>query len=474
MKIKVSKRDIIWSYIGVMFSIGSAFLKLPFILFFLTADELGLWYIFLAISGIVRLFDFGFTPTFARNIAYCWSGAEKLTKEGCVYGESKKVNYRLLKTVISTCKVQYGIISIAALLLSSTLGTWYVFHVSNGLSGNDHLIAWGIFCVAIFLNLYYGYFAALLRGVGAVSKINQAMVFSNVIQIVFSILLLYLGFGLIASAIGFLINGLLLGLLCRKYFLKYENLSNKLTQIKEKTTKKEIIELYKIMSFNAYRDGLVSFSHFLGSQATTIISSLFLSLTETAIYSLSLQLINIISSVSSALIMASHPALQSAYINQDKITQRKLVAKGISLFYILYSIGVIAVILIGFPLIQLLGLDMAYNIPIFLGLSLYTFLWTQQVLFAAFISNTNRILYMKSFLVSSVFGTIASLLLMGYFGMGLWGLIIGPGVIQLAYNNWKWVHFFTRELDITLFELLRNGIADWKSDVFLRVKHVKK
>lgn len=76
MKIVASKWDIIWNYIGTLFSLSSSFILLPFVLIFLSPSELGLWYVFLAVNGLVSMFDFGFDPTFARNIAYAWSGAD--------------------------------------------------------------------------------------------------------------------------------------------------------------------------------------------------------------------------------------------------------------------------------------------------------------------------------------------------------------------------------------------------------------
>ena len=64
MGIKAKKKDIVWNYIGIFFSMGANFLILPFMLWFLDADSIGLWYVYLSIGGIAALFDFGFNPTF--------------------------------------------------------------------------------------------------------------------------------------------------------------------------------------------------------------------------------------------------------------------------------------------------------------------------------------------------------------------------------------------------------------------------
>ena len=91
MKINITKRDIIWSYIGTILSMGSNFLMLPMIIFYMNDSMVGLWYVFASIGTIATLFDFGFSVTFARNITYCWSGANKLKKEDVEFIENKEI-----------------------------------------------------------------------------------------------------------------------------------------------------------------------------------------------------------------------------------------------------------------------------------------------------------------------------------------------------------------------------------------------
>ena len=71
MKVRISKKDVIWSYIGTLMSMGANLLLLPFLMYFLSDEMLGLWYVFASIGAIATLFDMGFSVTFARNITYC-------------------------------------------------------------------------------------------------------------------------------------------------------------------------------------------------------------------------------------------------------------------------------------------------------------------------------------------------------------------------------------------------------------------
>ena len=102
MQIGASRRDFLWNFGGTFFRMGSSFLLLPFLLAFLGDDELGLWYVFLAVSSFVTLFQAGFAPTFARNVAYCWSGARALSKRGVVRsGEGGEINWGLRSRVVA-------------------------------------------------------------------------------------------------------------------------------------------------------------------------------------------------------------------------------------------------------------------------------------------------------------------------------------------------------------------------------------
>lgn len=104
MKIQVTKSDVIWNYIGIIVSLGSNFILIPFLIAFLDTDMYGLWNVFISLGAISNLFDFGFNSIFSRNVAYCWSGVNELKKEDVVISEkNSKTNYKLMKQVIKTC-----------------------------------------------------------------------------------------------------------------------------------------------------------------------------------------------------------------------------------------------------------------------------------------------------------------------------------------------------------------------------------
>ena len=179
MEIHITKKDVLWGYIAQFFNIGAGILLLPVILKLLPADILGVWYIFLTISSLVQMIDFGFQPTFTRNVAYVFSGAVKLQAKGLDKGQTHldHPNYPLLKNMISVMKRFYGGISLLVIFLLLTAGSWYIDDRTNHIAANEEImISWFIYTTSTVLNLYYSYYNALLVGRGLVKENNQLII----------------------------------------------------------------------------------------------------------------------------------------------------------------------------------------------------------------------------------------------------------------------------------------------------------
>ena len=179
MEIHITKKDVLWGYIAQFFNIGAGILLLPVILKLLPADILGVWYIFLTISSLVQMIDFGFQPTFTRNVAYVFSGAVKLQAKGLDKGQTHldHPNYPLLKNMISVMKRFYGGISLLVIFLLLTAGSWYIDDRTDHIAANEEImISWFIYTTSTVLNLYYSYYNALLVGRGLVKENNQLII----------------------------------------------------------------------------------------------------------------------------------------------------------------------------------------------------------------------------------------------------------------------------------------------------------
>lgn len=392
------------------------------------------------------LFDFGFDPTFARNVAYVWSGATELSKNGAVFAKSsEKINTHLFIVLIRTCRFIYARIAIIAVIILGVFGSLYLINVVTNFSRLTNIIAWSLFCVSLGLNLYMGYYSALLRGIGKISEINKALIASRSTQFLVTVALLFLNGGLIAATFGFFVNGICFRVLCRRFFFKDDSIFALNAKI-DVVQKSEVTSLYRIISVNAFQDGQVAISSFITTQITALLAPLYLTITQVAAYSISIQLATALVSASAAYINTYHPAFQSAYLKNDLQTQQNIFKHGFCIYYTAVLIGLIGISIAVIPFLMYLKPQLKIDYDVFWVLSLYMILWQQQSIGASLIADTNKIPYVRAFKVSAVLGLLMIFLFCQYLNMGIWGLVLGPLLIQLSYNNWKWVLVVFRRL----------------------------
>ena len=141
---------------------------------------------FTSLSGIAALFDFGFTPSIARSMAYAFSGVTSIEIEGTGTSKVEMPNYLLMKKIIIACKLIYTFLATLALLISLVFGTIYVNHITSTILEGNYIFPWILYSIAIFFNILFGFYSVFLRGVGAVAEINISMFISRLLQIFLS------------------------------------------------------------------------------------------------------------------------------------------------------------------------------------------------------------------------------------------------------------------------------------------------
>ena len=464
------KTDVIWNYVGTIMSLASGFILLPLLLVFLSDTELGLWYVFLAVGNLTQLFEFGFHPTFSRNIVYCMSGARKLSKSGFDRSSVQEgIDWHLLKVLMSVAKSVFALIGLLTFIIVSIFGSMYVNIVSSDLTGFSHWIAWAIFCVAIFLNLYYLYALTFLRGIGDIAAENKAKTFARLAQLVLSAVLLPMGFGLIGAALGYFFNGLLLRFLALRQFRLHKDIIAGLNTSTALVSKHERKEVFDTVITISWRDGVVQLAGYCSTQATSILSSLFLGLSVTGTLSVLQQLANAVYAVSQSYVSTFYPSFQSSFAKGNLSLCKDIVGRGIFIYWLMVLVCTLGIIFIVFPVLPLFRPNIDLDIPLYIGLTVYLSLWQHQSIFCSFIISTNRIPYLWGYLISAVLCIASSSLLMGFFSLGAWGLILGQGVVQLAYNNWRWPQYLCRLMHISYTAVLILGLKYWTSKIYNKI-----
>lgn len=449
----INRKDVIWTYLGKFFTVGVNIILLPLVMAALSESELGLWYVFASISQIVSLFDFGFSATISRHMTYAFSGAGKLEKTYVTDSVFNKPNEQLMAEIIVTCRMVYLVISSTGLLVMSTAGTVYIYHVMHDDIQGTFLYAWGLYVISVFLNMFYGYWSALLHGIGAVSEQNRMAVISKVIQLLTAAVLLASGAGLTGFVLSYLVSGVSLRILGKIYFRKKTEVLN----LKETVRMSRVRNCFSVIWTTAWRDGLIMLSQYFSTQANTLLCAYYIDLKVTGVYGVVTQLVTVLSSVASAYFSAYQPQYSNACLIRDTAEQKRITCTTDFIYKIIFWSGMAATILFGLPVLRILRPDMEIEIPVLFFTGFFYYLYNQQGLFVSMIASSNRILCCRSYVVTAVCSFCCSLILVRNFQAGIWGIIAAGLITNLLYNNWKWPLFVLRELDISYLDIYREG-----------------
>lgn len=461
MIVRIKSIDILWNYLSTGFLLLVNVLWLPLLVYYMSPEMMGVWYIFVSIGGIADLFDLGFSPQISRTVAYSWSGAVHLQKIG-----AEKVNcdlepnYELLYAVMKTCKSLYLGIALLALVVMITGGSLYIYQITIDIENLDIYIAWIIYVISIFMNLYIGYYTVVLRGIGDLKHMSQSVIMAKLGMVIVGSVSLVLGYGILGLALTSLLSGFIQRYLCRYYLNKYHRLWECFLRMETKYhyTRRYIIDA---LWHNAWRDGLVTIASYFNRQLMILICGSLLTLAETGIFSLSTQIIGAILGIASGMSNSYIPSLQSAYAMKNKYLERLLIARSVTAYYLLSIIGIGFFVVMGVDIIQYIKSSFVLNVYLFILLSIHLFLLTRHQLSASYISTMNQLPYTISFIVSSVVSVFGSWIAIKYLGLGIYGLVLGPMVTQSIYNNWKWNLYINSKLDVSEIGLLQLGISEY-------------
>ena len=441
----IGKREIIWSYAGTAFMIGAGVILLPFILHKMPQETVGIWNIFQTITFLVMLLDFGFRPSFARNISYIFSGVKSLQKEGVAHADSdSEVDYGLLAGTLIAMRRFYRWIAIGVFALLATAGTAYFYYILQKYSGDrqDALIAWILLIAINCYNLYTFYYDALLTGKGYVTRTQQINMLGQTVYIGLAIGLIYAGFGLTAIVASQLISTIIRRVLTYRVFYTPALKEHLLAAIPQ-----EPKGILAAITPNAVKIGLTQLGGFMVNKSAILIGSAFLTLEEVACYGITMQVMDILARCAMVLYIAYMPRLAQCRANNDIVQLRKYYVWCTASFIAIFAAGGGIWLILGNPLLRLIGSQTLFLPTPLLGLALViALLEHNHAVSAGFIMADNKI----PFFIPSLASGAATVLLLWIFldplHMGLWGLIMAPGIAQLAYQNWKWPSVIIREL----------------------------
>lgn len=436
----IGKTDIIWSGLATIFKIGAGVLLFPLILRFLPTETVGIWTIFLAITSLSTLLDFGFSISFTRNIAYIFSGVNELKVNGFqrvdISCSESTVNYSLLKGAVVAMRWFYSRMAVLLLIILLFAGTAYLNLILKSYTGDrtEVYIAWVILCLLNTYNIYTLYYDALLQGLGLVKRYNQIVLIGNLVYLLVAAVLVLFGQGLIAIVLAQACSIVIIRYLSHRSFYT-KTIRNCLQSVDSYDYKYIIRQIYP----NAVKIGITSIGAFIIVKSATFIGALYLPLDAIASYGISMQLIGVAAALGNVYYKVYLPKVFQWRVEGDLARVREVYKHAVYAMVMAYIVSAISIIFLGDWALLLIKSKTPLLPQAMLGVALlFSFLENNHTMAAGFLLTKNEVPFFKAGIISALAALFLLFIFVGYFHFGVWGMILATGLVQAVYQNWKW------------------------------------
>ncbi|HTF19612.1 MAG TPA: O-unit flippase-like protein [Chryseolinea sp.] len=451
----VDRSAIYWNYGATFLKMASGAILLPFILRLMPAEKVAIWSLFTTITSFALLLDFGFQPSFARNVTYVFSGVKTLRSKGFVSPEvsGASVDYGLLNGLLAAMKWFYFRIAATVLLVLATAGTVYIYTILRNYhdSHQEVYIAWGVLCLLNSANLFTLYYDALLQGKGMVKRAKQIAVISQLAYLILALLLTILGFGLIAIVSSQAVSILVSRTLARRAFFTRE-----MDKLMSKAATVPTKDVLRTIFPNSAKMGLTSLGGFMIQKSALLIGSIYLPLAVIASYSITIQLINVIAGLAGIYVATYGPRLSHLRVVGDLEGMKKIYLKSqfVTLSTFLFA-GLVLVVL-GPHVLALIG-SKTVLLPATLTLiALATaFEQTNMSIAGDILLTKNEVPFFKPSLVSGICTIVLLIAVFSIFDLGILTMLLVPLAVDLSYQAWKWPWQVKEDLGMSFSDLYK-------------------
>jgi O-antigen/teichoic acid export membrane protein len=449
---EIGRKEVAWNFGATFMRVASGLLVLPLALRVLPNYEIGVYYLFIDLAALTAVLDFGFTNSFTRNVTYVFSGTNNLLSKGYVPADSEnqEINYGLLHSVIRAMKRYYLALTCVFIIIFVALSPFYFTKTLETYPQNvdtTHVwVSWWLVGLLTAYQLYTFYYSSLLMARGYVKQNQQIIVLGQAVRIVVCIVCLLCGFGLISMVIGQAVCDLLSRNLMHYVFYDKE-LKIKLFAPENKIIK--ISQTMKIMTPNAIKMGVVSVSSFAVNKLSTFVAPIYLSLATVGSFGLTKQMMTIISSLGIVWFTAFYPKITERRLKNENHHLKRMYIKGNLLLIVTYIVCGLGLIFVGPTLLKFFNskTDLLPTCFIFIFL-IISFLGSHQGLAVQILLTKNEVPFFRASIIEGISTVVLLYVFLKFTSLGVFSLILAPGISQIVYQNWKWVYEVWKELKI--------------------------
>lgn len=457
----ILNKNLHWGFISQFLSTGVNLLILPFVVYYLSSEEIGIWYNFSMLYALVLLLDFGISTTLTRNVAYAWAGCKAITSERLISRTATSANSVLLGQVFHASRKIYYYITLVAFFILSTIASYYIYKISSDADNqSDILISWIVYCFAMICNLYYFYWTPMLRGIGAVEVYYKSNCISKFIQFSLTILGLYFGFGLLAVSIAYLVSVVINRIYSKISFMRFISCSSVdlcLTSVDNKAVKEILINSKK----SIFKQGVISISNYMSDKVALVFVTVFLGLEASGSFGITVQALTVVSVIANVFYNTVAPKIIHSKVQGDSDTAYELLFRSLSYQVLIIVVFGIAAIFVGPYLLILFNSNTSFvDTYSMLIMLMYVLVFNYQLVNSNFIIMDNEFPMLIPYVITAIsFCALAYISLM--YISNIFTLVLIQLLCQLSYNAWKWPSYVSKGYKSDLLVFFKKTLVSW-------------
>lgn len=454
---QIGKKETLYGYVDVLIAQLANIIVLPIVLNRVCIEEYAFWSIFVSIQAFVALFESGFSVLVVRYTTYAISGAESIPVSGIPEVRKDYINYNLLKGIILVSKKYYLKITVLATAVLFAFSGYIFWKAKDMPNCSIIMISWVIFSVGIALNLYFTVYTAVIKGAGKIKELRIISITTNILQSLLKIGFVILNLGLLGIALAVMIV-----IIIKRFWIKAE--TKRIINLKDNKIRSVSYEEREQISFamhkNARQLGLSVVAQYIESQGTVLICSIFLPLDVVSKYGLTLQIINVISSVATTPTSTFQPLLNQSIVQKDKVrTQYYFSILTVVIMATYWGACFLAFLCVPTMLEIIKSNTELVGTTIFLIMTLYQYEIIMHQRATQLISYSNDQRYVKSYIVTAFVELLCAFITLGLLNGNI-TLYVGALAIVELFNFIVWQRFACKMVDSSIWGLINCGMKN--------------
>lgn len=447
--------DVVFGLVGTFMQVGSGLVMLPAAASMLSPPALTFWYVFLTIQTLALLIEFGFTPTLSRNFTYVLSGAQALQTEGVPPAGKGTVNAPLLANLLRASQRLYLGMALIVFVALGVGGTAYLIALSRTTTDIAHIwTAWGVFIAALAVQTAFNWQGAIMVGADRMRENYQVFALARFLQVALSVGGLFLFHSVLTLSIAYAIS-VIVGVTHARLVIR--DVMKRVAHVPADT--KAANGILRLILPTASKLGWVTVGEFFTNRFALFAVSLAVGAAAAAEYAVTMQVMMVILTVAQIGTSLSIPRLAAARLARDMDAMRELYAFCIVLSVTMLACASGAFIVLGEPLLRLIGSEtLLPPVPVLILLAvIYTITVNAHTAMNVIVTG-NQVPHLRAVLLTGAATTIGVIVVALMKG-DLFAFVAVQGVTQLAFNFWRWPLYAFRETGLTVRTLYSSAIA---------------